>query len=166
MKFIFTSIFIFLLSISSSSQIKYGTPSEKDIPEKLQKLPKKIIVKNFPVVVDPIKINDRYYWKHNTLIFSKESKITITEYGAYLFYNGKWNLRKSYPLKELNKNFGTKKQVLKQAQPYTWNNNWRTDNRLFGGWAMWYFIGITDSGENICGYEMIHTTNELINKMK
>ncbi len=162
MKTAITCILFTTFTISSLAQIKYGTPTEKDVPEKLQNLEKKIIVKNFPKEVNPIKIKDRYYWKHNTLIFCQESNITITEFGAYLFYNGKWNLRKSYPLKELNKNFGTKKQVLLQAQPYTWNNNWRTGKQLFGGWALWYFIGTMENGTIVCGYEMINTTTNLI----
>lgn len=151
-----------LFTLFSYAQRDFGTPSKEDIPDKLQKLKKSIVVQNYPQIIDPIKIEDRYYWKHNTMIFSKENKVTITEFGAYLYYNDKWNLRKSYPLKDLNKNFGTKKQVLLKAQPYTWNNNWRTDSKLYGGWAMWYFIGVTDKGEKICGYEMIHTTANLI----
>ncbi len=162
MNFKIAFFLIVVVSISCTSQIKYETPTEKDIPAKLKKLPKKITVKNFPVIIDPIKIKETYYWKHNTMVFCKESKITITEFGAYLFYNGKWNLRKSYPLKDLNKNFGTRKQILQQAQPYTWPNNWRKDKKLYGGWAMWYFIGITNTRETVCGYEMIHTTTNLI----
>ena len=57
-----------------------------------------------------------------------------------------------------------KKQQLKLGQPYTWRNNWRTDAKLFGGWSMWYFIGITSSGEKICGYQKINTTNNLLNQ--
>lgn len=163
MKLILSSFFIIFISISCNSQVEYGTPNKNHIPEKLQQLEKKIIVKNFPSTIDPIKIKNRFYWKHNTVIFCRNSKITITEFGSYLFYNGKWNLRKSYPLKYLNKNFGTKKQILEQAQPYTWNNNWRTDHKLYGGWAMWYFIGKTDKGKIVCGYEMINTTKNLIN---
>lgn len=162
MKLKIITLTILLISIKCASQIKYGTPTEQDLPEKLKNLKRDLVVKNYPKIIDPIKIKDRYYWKHNTMIFSKTDKVTIIEYGAYLFYNNKWNLRKSYPLKELNKNFNTKKEVLEKAQPYTWNNNWRTDSRLFGGWAMWYFIGTNSSGEKICGYEMIHTTINLI----
>jgi hypothetical protein len=162
MKFLITFIISFFFSISIYSQINYGTPNEKDIPENLQKLDQKIIVKNYPKIINPIKIKNRYYWKHNTLIFSKDSKIKIIEFGAYLYYNNKWNLRKKYSLKDFNKNFGTKKQVLLKAQPYTWNNNWRTSSKLFGGWAMWYFIGLTENGNTVCGYEMIHTTNNLM----
>lgn len=156
-------LFSMLMSHSLSGQRTYGTPINDALPEKLQTLRKAIAVNNFPKIIDPIKIGDRYYWKHNTAILCKESEIKIIEYGAYLFYNNTWNLRKSYPLKELNKNFGTKKEVMKQSQPYTWTNNWRTDSSLFGGWAMWYFIGITKDGETVCGYEKIETTNKLLN---
>ena len=78
-------------------------------------------------------------------------------------YNEQWHLRKSYDLKDLDNNFGTKKQLLKQGEPYIWANNWRVDNHLFGGWAMWYFIGINADGETVCGYETINTTNNLLN---
>ena len=119
---------------------------------------------HFPKINDPVKIEDKYYWKHATAILSKDGPVKIVEYGAYLFYNGQWNLRRSYPLKELDKTFKTSKQQMLQGEPYTWTENWRVDDRLFGGWAMWYFIGETPTGERVCGYETIHTTSNLLNK--
>ena len=163
MKLFITIIFTSFIFFSSLSQVKYGKPTIEDVPKKLKKLNRKIIVQNFPKIINPIKIKNKFYWKHNTVIFSKENEIKITEFGAYIYYNDKWNLRKIYALKYLDKNFGTRKQVLQKAQPYTWNDNWRTDTRLFGGWALWYFIGITEKGETVCGYEIINTTNNLIN---
>jgi len=156
-------LFITLTSCNTNAQINYGTPTEDQIPEKLKNLPRTIMVQNFPKENDPVKIKDTYYWKHATSILNKESDITIIEYGAYLFYNDTWNLRKSYPLKELDETFGTKKQFLKQSEPYTWTKNFRTDKKLFGGWALWYFIGKTTSGEIVCGYDTINTTTNLLN---
>ncbi len=157
------TIILLLVSTLSSAQIKYGTPNNEPLPEKLQHLKQAILVNSFPKIIDPVKIKNDYYWKHTTSILCKDNTITIVEYGAYLFYNNKWNLRKSYPLKTLDKSFGTKKQKLLQAQPYTWANNWRIDSKLYGGWALWYFIGKTPTGELVCGYEKIHTTNTLLN---
>lgn len=151
-----------LLITLTYAQRDFGTPTNESLPEKLQNLKRAIVVQNYPKEIDPIKIKDQYYWKHNTMIFHKTSEVKIIEFGAYLFYNGKWNLRKSYPLKDLDRNFGTKRQTILQAQPYTWNDNWRVGPQLFGGWAMWYFIGIDENGEKICGYERINTTNNLI----
>ncbi len=163
MKTILT-IYFLLLSVTIFAQRDWTGPTGKEpLPEKLINLPRAIEVTNFPKENDPIKLQDRYYWKHITSIVSKENPITIIEYGAYLFYDGQWNLRQSYPLKELDKTFGTKKQQLLQAQPYTWINNWRVDSNPYAGWAMWYFIGTTPDGKTICGYDTIHTTANTLN---
>lgn len=147
------------------AQRNYGTPIDGQIPDKLNSFRRAIEVNNFPKSIDAIKIDNTYYWKHTTSILCRESEIKIVEYGAYLYYNNQWNLRKSYPLKEFNKNFGSEKEIINQAQPYTWKNNWRTDTKLYSGWAMWYFIGITSSGERVCGYEKIETTDHLLNPL-
>ena len=144
-------------------QADYGTPPAELVPEVLEGKRRVIEVMHFPKINDPIKIDDRYYWKHATAILCKESEITIIEYGAYLFYNNTWNLRKKYPLKQLDKTFGTSNEIMEQAHPYTWTENWRVDSRLFGGWALWYFLGKTKEGEIVCGYETIHTTSNLLN---
>ena len=162
MRTIFTILLVLAVQ-NTWSQVDYGTPSNEPLPEKLQGIRVAIDVMHFPKINDPVKIKDNYYWKHATAILSKTDDITIIEYGAYLFYNGQWNLRKTYPIKELDKTFGTKNEFLSQGEPYTWAKNWRVDSRLFGGWAMWYFIGTTKSGEIVCGYETINTTNNLLN---
>jgi hypothetical protein len=154
---------LLLLSLSSClAQVRYGTPPENEIPPKLEHLERVISVQHFPKICDPIKKGDTYYWMHTTSILCKESDITITEYGAYLYYNDSWNLRRSYPLKELKSTFGTSKNKMNQAQPYAWTQNYRTDGDLYGGWALWYFIGTTREGQIVCGYETIHTTSNLL----
>ena len=135
-KITFLLLILFQFAIG---QVDYGTPENESVPEKLKNLEVEIEVIHFPKENDPIKIKDKYYWKHATAILSKKSEVKIIEYGAYLFYNDQWNLRKSYDLKDLDKNFGTKKQIMLQGEPYVWSKNWRIDSRLFGGWAMWYF---------------------------
>lgn len=156
-------VLILVLFQFTHAQADYGTPTKEAIPEKLKDLKVGIEVIHFPKENDPIKIKNKFYWKHATAILSKESEVKIIEFGAYIFYNKQWNLRKSYDLKDLDKFFGTKKQIMLQRQPYVWADNWRVGNQLFGGWAMWYFIGINDKGETICGYETINTTSHLLN---
>ncbi|WP_394748901.1 hypothetical protein [Spongiimicrobium salis] len=164
MKTTFVLLLTFLSVQWGWAQVNYGTPPADTYPKKLVQLPRIIEVNHFPKINDPIKIKNRYYWKHATAILCKSDEIKIIEYGAYLYYNDQWNLRKSYPLKELDKSFGTRKQRLNQAEPYTWVNNWRIDEKLFGGWALWYFIGTTAEGILVCGYESIYTTANLLNK--
>lgn len=159
------SIILFLIGslTTSFSQVNYGTPTNAPLPEKIQGIRQAIDVIHFPKETDPIKIKDTYYWKHLTSILCKESQIEIIEYGAYIYYNDQWNLRREYPLKELNKTFKTKDQIMEQAEPYTWTKNYRTGTDLFGGWALWYFIGETSTGETVCGFETINTTDNLVN---
>lgn len=163
MKQVFFITSLLFLSYNSLSQVDYGTPPNDEVPEKLSELRRAILVQHFPKTNNPIKIDDTYYWKHSTGIFCEESKITITEFGAYIYYNDQWNLRESYPLKKLDVYFGTKKHKLNKAEPYTWAKNYRTGKDLFGGWALWYFIGTMENGETVCGFETINTTANLIN---
>ncbi|MDC7997356.1 hypothetical protein [Gilvibacter sediminis] len=154
---------ILLLTAVSFAQVNYGTPPEGLIPKALEGIPQALEVMHFPKVNHPVKIDERYYWKHATGVMSNQAPAKIIEYGAYLYYNDQWNLRKKYPLKELKKSFGIKDQALLQGHPYVWTDNWRTDDRLFGGWAMWYFIAETEDGQRVCGFATIHTTDQLLN---
>ena len=162
MKTIFKCALLFVIQVTWS-QVTYSTPPNDSFPQKIQNIRRAIDVVHFPKENDPVKIKNKYYWKHATAILCKESDITITEYGAYLYYNNTWNLRKAYPIKELDKLFGTKKQIMLQAEPYIYLKNWRVDSQLFGGWALWYFIGKTKDGETVCGYGKINTTSNLLN---
>jgi hypothetical protein len=154
---------LFLVLYQLNGQANYGIPPQNSLPEKLKDLTVALEVMHFPKENDPIKIGETYYWKHATAILCKTSDIKIIEFGAYLYCNDTWNLRRSYDLKDLNKNFGTKRQIMLQAQPYVWANNWRVGNQLYGGWALWYFIGQTPTGKTVCGYATINTTTNLLN---
>ncbi|MCB0562683.1 MAG: hypothetical protein KDD09_27215, partial [Phaeodactylibacter sp.] len=62
-----------------------------------------------------------------------------------------------YSAKDFASLFHCPKGRMKKGQPYTFSDNWRTDNRLAGGWALWYFIGEAASGKKICGYAKLET---------
>lgn len=51
---------------------------------------------------------------------------------------------------------------MKAGQPYTFKDNWRTDNSLRGGWAMWYFIGKTSTNQMVYGVGKLHTIGAII----
>ena len=165
-----TKLFIFSLCIFIHISLlgqNYQTPRESDLPQKLDTLDRLITVTHFPTKVHPIEDDQKkglYYWKHNTAIYCETDQVVIEEFGAYIYYNGQWNLRVSFPAKELDKLFGTKKAMLKQAQPYTYVQNWRYATEVSGGWAMWYFIGKTRDGKRICGYQPLETTDTILPK--
>lgn len=61
----------------------------------------------------------------------------------------------------MDKFFGTKKALLMKSQPSTFNDNWRAGSKVFGGWAMWHFIGLDGKGHKIGGYRMLETTDKI-----
>ena len=141
------------------------TPQNAPIPEPLQVVEASLLVNHFPRIVyattDDSRSDYPYYWKHNTAVLSPSEDVQIEECGAYIFYNAQWNLRVRYGVEDFASLFNCPKGRMKKGQPYTFVDNWRTDNRLLGGWAMWYFIGTTASGQRVCGYERLETVGEM-----
>ncbi len=161
MKSLLLLTFVFTSSLLFS---QYGNPEGKPLPEKLLEIDNILMVNHFPDVVHPFqdeKDTTLYNWKHTTSVLSLEEDVIITEFGAYIFYDDKWNERVVYGPKEMDKFFGTKKARLKKGQPYTFNDNWRAGTKVFGGWAMWYFVGLDEEGKKICGYAMLETTDQI-----
>lgn len=134
------------------------------LPAKFDGLKEGLLVNNFPQIVYASTDEDaksNYQWKHTTSVMSLKESATITEFGAYIFYNNQWNLRVTMQPKEFDKLFDTKKGKLKSSQPYTYKDNWRNNDQLFGGWAMWYFIAETESGEKVYGVGKLKTVGSL-----
>ncbi|MFT6182686.1 MAG: hypothetical protein ACJAYM_000188 [Flavobacteriales bacterium] len=48
-----------------------------------------------------------------------------------------------------------------KSQPSTFNDNWRAGSKVFGGWAMWHFIGLDGKVHKIGGYRMLETTDKI-----
>ena len=80
------TVLLLVLFQFTYAQSDYGAPTNEALPEKLKNLKVGIEVMHFPKENDPIKIKDKYYWKHATAILSKESEVKIIEFGAYIFF--------------------------------------------------------------------------------
>lgn len=141
------------------------SPGETPLPPKLDSLKAGIIVHHFPSKVYATTDADQkkyaFFWKHNTSILSEAMDVQVLECGAYLFYNSRWNLRISYTSKDFARLFDCPGGKLKKGQPYTFTDNWRTDNRLSGGWALWYVIGEQPDGKRVFGARALETVGEL-----
>lgn len=143
------------------------TAQDAPLPEKLAGLPQVMEVVHYPPTVHAIETEPgKYYWKHNTTVYCETSEITIKEFGSFLFYENKWNERVAMDPKDMDKLFGTAKGVMNQAEPYTFTKNWRGGGMVFGGWAMWYFIGVDAAGREVCGYGRLETTDVLLQNVR
>lgn len=141
------------------------SPQEAPLPGPLRALEATLVASHFPSPVyattDDGRTDYRYFWKHNTSVMSPVEEVQVEECGAYIFYNEQWNLRVRYGVEDFASLFNCPKGKMKRSQPYTFTDNWRTDNRLLGGWALWYFIGTTASGKRVCGYARLETVGRL-----
>lgn len=164
---IYTLLFTLILF---STTIGFGQdPLTTKLPEKFDGLEQIIMVNHFPSPVYASTDEDRpneYFWKHNTAIFSPFEAIEILEGGAYIYYNDQWNLRITYNAKQFSKLYRVPKGKMKAGEPYTFVKNWRAQDRIFGGWAMWYVIGKTKDGKTVFGIGKLDTKDQLYSETK
>jgi hypothetical protein len=141
-------------------------PLTAPLPAILQQLERRIAVSHFPSPVHAVTIEEvnqqRYVWKHNTSVMSPYSDVQIESCGAYIFYNGQWNLRVEYDAKDFSKLFDCPQGTLLMGQPYTFIQNWRFDMQLRAGWALWYFIGRDAHRNKVMGFARLETTDLLV----
>ncbi|MEM6700156.1 MAG: hypothetical protein AAF599_17260 [Bacteroidota bacterium] len=157
-------IFLFSLTLFTTQFTFSQTALDAPLPERFDGLKEVLLINHFPNPVYATTDEDsefQYLWKHTTSVLSVETAVQIESCGAYIFYNNQWNLRVDYQPKDCAKLFDCPKAKMKKGQPYTFKDNWRTDNALRGGWAMWYFIGRTDTGEQVYGVGKIDTVGEV-----
>ena len=159
------ALLLTIVLLGSAWCLNAQSPVEASLPLKLDTLAKGIVVNHFPSPVHAVMEMDKndtiYIWKHNTSIMAVGSDIEVTACGAYIFYNNQWNLRAEYSQKDFAKFFNCPKGMLRKGQPYTFVENWRHDSRLYGGWALWYFEGTNQAGQQVGGYAYLETTGQL-----
>lgn len=157
--------FMIILLCLTALLLNAQSPVEAPLPPKLDSLEAGLTVQHFPSTVfattDAEQKKFSYFWKHNTSVLSEVSDVQVLECGAYLYYNDKWNLRISYTARDFARFFNCPRGKMKRGQPYTFTDNWRTDNRLSGGWALWYVIGEQAGGKRIYGACALETVGKL-----
>lgn len=135
-------------------------PEFAPLPDQLTGLPQELLVNHFD---DPVFATtdadekDTYLWKHSTAVISPFGEAEILKFGAYIYYNDQWNLRVEFKPRDFVKMFGCPKAQLKKGHPYTFAENWRRDERLRGGWAMWFFIARKTKGDTVAGVGKVYT---------
>jgi hypothetical protein len=107
-----------------------------------------------------------YTWWYKTTVSAIESDVTIVEFGAFTWINGKWingrtlNLE-PYTSKEFEEWYKCPKAVLKKGKSYSDPTNWSTDGALNARKIRWYFVGIDASGKRVRGEAVIETKGEI-----
>jgi hypothetical protein len=142
--------------VASTNMKTYEPPENNDysvLPEKLKDIPDGIIVKHTPDTVYAEKTGKdtiMYYWNYVTMVKASTRDLEITEFGAYSWVNGKWNLYtvtgKPFTNRDFREWYHCKKGMMKTGKEYSDKSNWNRNALLQKGKALWYYIGRDANG--------------------
>lgn len=138
------------------------------LPDELRKVPVSIYIQhnpnpNYPEVAESNK-DYKYVWKHSTSITSPNKELKVISAGSFIWYNEEgWKKNVDYNRRTFSKRFNCPKGILKVGETYTFNENYRFGNNLYGGDALWYIIAEDDNGNTYKGMAILETESELLN---
>jgi hypothetical protein len=164
---VFCELVLILLSSSSQAVEENSFLSIKE----LEKLPKGIKVVHDPktalaTLTGRSERRAKYTWWYKTTVIAIDSDVTIVEFGAFAWMNGKWInggtfTGKPYSAKEFAEWYQCPKAVLKKGKTYSDPTNWSSDFVLRAGKMRWYFVGIDAKGNRVKGEAVIETKPEI-----
>jgi len=169
-------VFKYFLAITVIS-IFFVSCNNKGLPDKLQNLPRELVVKNYPneLYAEKDSSTGYYYWRHKTSVSSPNCDAKIIEFGTYNYINGEW---KFYTV--INKPYGAerfeiwyskqnadsswefcKDALLKKGETYTDVSNYSLKNaNLVERDGIWYYIAEKSNGDLIMGYDSFHANSK------
>jgi hypothetical protein len=150
--------------VLSADEPKHLTPDELD------KLPEGIKVVHEPKVAlatltGKSERRAKYTWWYKTTV-SADGDVTITEFGAFAWRDGKWVAGgtftgKPYTAEEFAEWYKCPKAVLKKGESYSDPTNWNSDPELRAGKMRWYFVGVDAKGKRVKGEAVIELKGEI-----
>ena len=163
MKNKFTFIIAFLFSTLLFAQNGWKDKT-RILPDELREIPVEIFIShspnpNYPILNDSTGIvKNKYLWKHSTFVKSIEKDLEIVKAGSYVWFSEKgWFDNMQFDTKMFSEKFNCKKGLLKKGVTYSYKENYRLGNSLFGGDALWYIIAKDKDGKLYKGIGLIET---------
>jgi len=155
--------------------------NNQGLPEKIQNLPRDLIIKHTPseLYAEKDSTTGYYYWRHKTSVTSPNCDAKIIEFGAYNYKKGKWVLgnitHKPYGPERFEIWYSKqnpdsswefcKNAELKKGITYTDISNYSIKNvNLVERNGLWYYIAENSEGKLIMGYARYHANPKLKNK--
>lgn len=110
---------------------------------------------------DPKK-RGKYQLQFTTSVISKETELTIHEFGAYTLDDGKWKFtsifNRPFDKREFSKWYSCKGGILKKDSVYSDADNWLTKGDILTGdtlVSLWYFVGKDSKGRKHVGTQKV-----------
>lgn len=139
--------------------------------EELDKLPVGIKVTHEPKVAlatltGKSDRRQKYTWWYKTTVSATDGDITITEFGAFAWHDGKWVpgttfTGKPYTTAEFAEWYKCPKAALKKGESFSDPTNWSTAPELRAGKSRWYFVGVDAKGKRVKGEAVVEEKAEI-----
>jgi hypothetical protein len=167
-----TTVVACLLAATLKGSRMSGADEPKSItPEELDKLPESIAVVHEPRVAlatltGKSERRAKYTWLYKTTVAATEGDVTIVEFGAFAWKEGKWVngatfTGKPYAAEEFAEWYKCPKALLKKGVPVSDPTNWSSDPELRAGKMRWYFVGVDAKGTRVKGEGVIELKPEI-----
>ncbi|MFO0848187.1 MAG: hypothetical protein U0871_06485 [Gemmataceae bacterium] len=106
-----------------------------------------------------------YTWVYATSVTAISEPVTITEFGAFEWVDGRWTFANftSTPFsgRDFADWYSCPGGVATPDRAYTDPTNWSGRQELQSGKAMWYYLGVTASGQRVKGVAVIEEAGVL-----
>jgi hypothetical protein len=159
-------LFVALIGCSlSADEPKFITPEELD------RLPEGIKVVHEPktalaTLTGRSKLRAKYTWWYKTTVSGIDADVTILEFGAFDWKDGKWvNGRtftgKPYAAEEFADWYNCPNAVVKKSESRSDPRNWSSQPELRAGKMRWYYVGTDPKGNKVKGEAVIELKAEI-----
>lgn len=166
MKAKITLLMLFLAKISLAQQV--WSDKRRLLPDELRHLPTAIHISHNPspvypeINLDTLNYSGKYVWKHNTTVSTNIGKLQVLKAGSFIWFaESGWMPNMKLTAEEFAQMFNCKNARLKKNRSFTFTNNYRFGNQIYGGDALWFVIAADKNGKLYKGIGLVETEDQL-----
>lgn len=169
--FLISASVCLVIALQNGSPIRAADEPKYITPEELDKLPEGIKVVHeskaaLATLTGKSERRAKYTWWYKTSVSAIDGDVTIVEFGALVWKDGKWVgggtfTGKPYATEEFAEWYKCPKAVLKKGESFSDPTNWSSDPELRAGNMRWYFVGIDAKGKRVKGEAEIELRAEI-----
>lgn len=146
------------MSLACGGSITPGTPLET-----IERLPQSLTVVHSP---EPVKAMEGgrsgtpYTWLFTTTVSTEAEPVQIVEFGAFRHDGLSWVFRtytgKPFTTAHFEDWYGCEGGWVRPGRPCVDDKNWQGGQELVKSSTRWYYVGVTEGGEQVAGWADSH----------
>lgn len=144
------------------------TDKRRLLPDLLRNIPTGINISHSPTPVwpelntDTVNYPGQYVWKHLTTVSTQLGQLQVIAAGSYIWWKDKgWTANIKLDTKDFEELFNCPAGQLKPNRTYTFLKNYRHEDGLYAGDAIWFVLAKAKNGQLYKGIALVETEGEL-----